>query len=100
MRRLRTSLPGRIDWAAEMAAGIMRPVAALVTGVGDIGAPLALALLDRGEGGVGFDNFFSTHPEQLGPLTAHPRFKLVWGSISDGDAVRAVVQDTQPAVVY
>ena len=78
----------------------MRAVASLVTGVGYIGARLALDLLDQGDEVVGLENWFSTHPHHLASLLAHPRFRLVRGSIADPAAVRAALDLARPRVVY
>ncbi len=78
----------------------MRPVVALVTGVGYIGAQLVRDLLDQGEEVVGLENFFSTRPGQLEALRTHPRFTLLQGSIANPRALRTALERASPRVVY
>ena len=78
----------------------MRAVPILVTGVGYIGARLALDLLEQGDEVVGLDNLFSTGPGDVAPLMAHPRFSLVRGSVADPRAVRTALDRAAPSVVY
>jgi nucleoside-diphosphate-sugar epimerase len=78
----------------------MRAVPILVTGVGYIGARLALDLLEQGHEVVGLDNHFSTSRGDLAPLLAHPRFSLVRGSVADPVAVRDALDRAAPKLVY
>jgi nucleoside-diphosphate-sugar epimerase len=78
----------------------MRAVPILVTGVGYIGARLALDLLEQGDEVVGLDNHFSTSRGDLAPLLAHPRFSLVRGSVADPLAVRDALDRAAPKLVY
>ena len=57
-------------------------MASLITGLGYIGTALARDLLERGERVVGLENGFSTVPAALRRLAAHPRCRLVRGSVN------------------
>lgn len=54
----------------------------LITGVGYIGAALALHFLERGERVIGLENFFSTPAKALRKLYTYPEFSLVRGSVA------------------
>jgi nucleoside-diphosphate-sugar epimerase len=67
-------------------------VTVLLTGLGYIGARLALDLLDRGERIVAVENFFCTARRDLGDLLARPDLQLVRGSISSEATWRRMAQ--------
>ncbi len=67
-------------------------MAALITGVGYIGAALAEALLADGERVVGLENGFSTLPPVVNRLARHPRFTLVRGSVNSARTIDRAFQ--------
>lgn len=62
-------------------------MAALITGVGYLGAPLAAALLARGERVVALENYFSTPAEKLSALAYRDDFTLIEGDVADARSV-------------
>jgi UDP-glucose 4-epimerase len=72
---------------------------ALVTGgAGFIGSALCRRLLEEGREVVAFDNLSYGSERLLGP--PHARLRLVRGDLRDGDALRAVVRESRPEVVF
>jgi UDP-glucose 4-epimerase len=67
-------------------------VAALITGIGYIGAALAEALLADGQTVVGLENGFSTVPAVVARLARHSRFRLVRGSINSARSIERAFQ--------
>src|SRR5437667_12758597 len=66
----------------------MRPVAALLTGVGYIGAALLRRLVERGERVVALDNFYSTSRDAV--TAALPdSVELIEGDVADPQVVAA-----------
>jgi nucleoside-diphosphate-sugar epimerase len=65
-------------------------VAILITGLGYIGARLALDLLQQGERVVGLENFFCTPRPALSELAQQPGLRLVRGSINRAATLRRV----------
>lgn len=66
----------------------------LITGgAGFIGSHLAEALLARGDDVVALDNMATGNPRNLEALDGQAAFRLVEGSILDGDVVDALVAD-------
>ena len=82
----------------------MRPVAALLTGVGYIGAPLLRRLVERHDRVVALDNFYSTRREAV--AAALPSgVELIEGDVADPQVVstayeRAQSQTSEHLTVY
>jgi UDP-glucose 4-epimerase len=71
----------------------------LVTGgAGFIGSTLCRRLLEEGREVVAFDNLSYGRESLLGER--NPRLRLVRGDLRDGDAVRAVLRESRPEVVF
>lgn len=66
----------------------MRPVAALLTGVGYIGAALLRRLVERGERVVALDNFYST-PRESVAATLPECVSFIEGDVADPQVVAA-----------
>ena len=77
----------------------------LITGAaGFIGSHVTEALLARGDGVVGiddFDDFYSPAIKRanLAEALPHPRFTLLEGDVRDADAMRRAIAEWKPAVI-
>jgi nucleoside-diphosphate-sugar epimerase len=82
----------------------MRPVAALLTGVGYIGAALIRRLVERSERIVALENFYSTSREAVASVLPEC-VQLVEGDVADPQAVaqafqKAAAKSQEPITVY
>jgi UDP-glucuronate 4-epimerase len=77
----------------------------LVSGAaGFVGSRLSLALLERGDRVVGFDNLNDYYPlvhkqRHLADIRQHANFKFVEADLRDAEAMRALVAESKPDAV-
>jgi UDP-glucuronate 4-epimerase len=77
----------------------------VVTGAaGFVGSRLSLALLERGDEVVGFDNLDPYYPVErkernLADLLPHPRFRMIRGDLRDGPLLHQAFQESPPDAV-